>query len=223
MKRRLVLLSPFLVLGAIVSLDANPPAWWSARGVIALNPATHQPLAANDYAAANQGQLKWIANQAAQELNASCPGGSGTAIPALVSSWSAPTSATSDYSPVTLGQLKFVAQPFYDRLILLGYASGYPWSGTASDHAMANLGQVKNVFSFDVAKFVSRIDGSGAPVSDWWQIQFFGTNFLNLPNTGAYQYYNGNTIPNYEIANPLNPSAGILTISITTPSGGSTF
>ena len=77
---------------------------------------------------------------------------------------------TNDYAPVNLGQLKTVAEPFYDRLIAIGYRSGYPWTNPVSpadDFALANLGQAKNLFAFDPAH---DSDGDGLP--DWWEDRY---------------------------------------------------
>lgn len=56
-----------------------------------------------------------------------------------------------DYAAVTVGQLKAVAYPFYERLDEAGMGVGFPWpaSGTADDFAVANIGQLKNLFRFD--------------------------------------------------------------------------
>jgi hypothetical protein len=32
----------------------------------------------------------------------------------------------------------------------VGYTTNYPWSGQPNDYALANIGQAKYVFSFDV-------------------------------------------------------------------------
>lgn len=81
-----------------------------------------------------------------------------------------------NYAPINLGQLKAVAKPFYKRLMAVGYgtrlnliAHGYPatwgfdfpwnpndaWNqaGTGDktpNYAMANIGQLKMAFSFDL-------------------------------------------------------------------------
>jgi hypothetical protein len=136
---------------------AAAPAWWFQRG--ALNPN----VAPDDYAIANQGQLKNIAKAAVAEMDALLPGGAGNDLHNLVNSWATPGPATDDFAPFNLGQLKNVAKPFYDRLIAAGLAGGYPWSGSsnvADDFAIANIGQVKNLFSFDLP------DTIGAPPSD---------------------------------------------------------
>ena len=70
-------------------------------------------------------------------------GTAGTNLTTLVTNLSSTSGSTDDYAAVNLGQLKAVAQAFYN----LASGSTYPWSGTADDYAVANIGQVKNVFS----------------------------------------------------------------------------
>lgn len=128
-------------------LYGSAPSWWSQRGVLVENA---QP---DDYAPANQGQLKNIAKAAAAEMDARLSGGAGDELHALITSWSVPGAVTNDFAPVNLGQLKAVAKPFYDRLIAVGLTDFYPWlssSNPADDFAVANIGQVKNVFSFQI-------------------------------------------------------------------------
>lgn len=148
MKRTIIILTPILIVGALDStrIYGDEPDWWSERDVTTSNPA-------DDYAVANIGQLKNVATAAAAELNASLFSGAGDEINGLVAAWSEPPIGDDrdDYAAVNLGQLKTVAEPFYDRLIEVGYTTDYPWSGgDADDFALANLGQLKNVFSFDV-------------------------------------------------------------------------
>ena len=48
-----------------------------------------------------------------------------------------------------------MSQRFYDRLLGARYVTTYPWSNPErppSDFAIANIGQAKNVFSFDVMR-----------------------------------------------------------------------
>jgi len=153
-----------------ILLFANGPSWWADRGIISLDPVTGDPRPADDYAAANQGQVKNIAKAAVAEMNVVLPGGAGdelNGLPVL----SGTNVSANDYAAVNLGQLKALAKPFYDRLIALGYRSQYPWTGTANDYAMANIGQVKNLFSFDPANFplitspVIVTTGTGVPFS----------------------------------------------------------
>lgn len=46
------------LLGMMAAARAQAPAWWTNRNVIATNAMPH------DYAAVNQGQVKWLAAQA---------------------------------------------------------------------------------------------------------------------------------------------------------------
>ncbi len=140
-------LTALVVIPALLWADA--PAWWAERGV--LKPGATP----DDYAAVNQGQVKNIAKQAYEEMKAKLPTGAGSTLSAI---WETPATSTDDYRAINLGQLKNVAEPFYARLQELSYtgqplASGQtrPWSGTADDFALANVGQVKNLFSFDLS------------------------------------------------------------------------
>ena len=123
------------------------PAWWAARGV------TDPARAANDFAPVNQGQLKKIATEAINALDAGLPGGAGTVLLALRANLAQRNPAVNDYAPVNLGQIKATAKPIYDRLILGGLATGYPWANPANpadDFALANIGQLKALFAFSL-------------------------------------------------------------------------
>jgi hypothetical protein len=149
---------------------AAVPQWWITRGVINTN------LPPDNYAAVNQGQLKHIAYQAALELEDKLPGGMGYVVEDLVSGFVVKTN--SNYFPVNGGQLKNIAKPFYDRLIEEGYAQSYPWTETTADdanYAMVNIGQVKNVFSFDLDNWISPEDDSdGDGLNDNWELLLWG-------------------------------------------------
>ena len=179
---RLLLLGIALAFVPLV-LMAQAPQWWATRGVQNGNPA-------NDYAAINQGQLKYIATAAVAELDDKLPDGAGTNLHTLIDKWSTlqedgsrvatSGSNTNDYAAVNLGQLKTVARPFCDRLLAMGYnghplkSGTYPWlSGTANDYAMANIGQVKNLFAFDLTV----TDTNGLP--GWWQHYYFNGSVLD--------------------------------------------
>ena len=158
--RWLVLL--LLVLSAM-ALSASEPAWWGVRGVI----DTNRPP--QDFAAANQGQAKHFAYQAYLEMEESLPGGAGSAISSLVNGFT----GQGNYAPVSLGQLKALTQPFYDRLVAVGAATDYPWVGSTqppADFALANIGQMKMLFSFDPGWDT---DEDGMP--DAWE-SFYGLN-----------------------------------------------
>ncbi|MDI1248811.1 MAG: hypothetical protein PSV13_08110 [Lacunisphaera sp.] len=167
-----------LVLGGMALtglLAASPPAWWTQRAVTT-------GATANDYAAANVGQLKHVAKQAYLEMEAQLPGGAGPEVTALINSWSQPPAQDverNDFAAVNHGQLKAVAKLFYDRLAQVGdhghpLAPGqvYPWTTDTTDDtsfAPANIGQVKFLFSFDLYDN----DADGMP--DNWERLYLGT------------------------------------------------
>lgn len=145
---------------ASVSLGA--PTWWSTRGVLTTN-------APNDFAAVNAGQAKHMARRAFDEMQAVLRGGAGATLSNAVFA----LTTSNAYAPVTVGQLKELARPFYDRLVALNFATGYPWSATTTDdadRAMANIGQLKQLFSFDFA------DSDGDGLSDAEELSIYGTN-----------------------------------------------
>src|SRR3989440_7082905 len=133
-------LIPLLVYG-------SAPSWWSQRGVLVEN------AVADDYAPANQGQLKNIAKAAVAEMDAKLTSGAGDELHGLVGNWSLPDIGTNDFAPVNLSQLKNVAKPFYNRLIAAGLIDFYLWLSSFNspdDFAVANIGQVKSLFSFEI-------------------------------------------------------------------------
>src|SRR5205807_7017594 len=77
-------LIPLLLYGSV-------PSWWSQRNVLVQNPS------ADDYAPANQGQLKNIAKAAVAEMDAKLEGGAGAGLHSLIGSWSAAGPQTSDF------------------------------------------------------------------------------------------------------------------------------
>jgi len=161
------------------SATAVAPNWWATQGVLNLS---SKP---DDYAAANVGQLKIVASKAAQEMNNTLPGGAGDIINAMIEKWSAaPVSGVvrDDYAVLTLGQLKAVARPFYDRLASVGSGTSgsYPWTGVNEDnYAITNIGQLKRVFAFEIFA-----DSNHNGIPDTWEMQMFG-NLDQLPGSDA--------------------------------------
>jgi hypothetical protein len=177
---------------------AQGPDWWYARGAVNSN------LPVKDYAFINLGQLKWMATNAYLEMEAYF--GAGTGVAARVCGFS---NSNGNYYLANLGQLKYLAQPFYDRLYALNLTNTfpsnmpgyYPWGGATNtnDFAFANLGQLKYVFSFDSAK-----DSDGDGLKDWEEIEY-GTNPYDA-DTDDDGLSDG-----WEVANgydPLDPSDG---------------
>ncbi len=195
-------------------LYGTGPSWWSQRGVLL------EQGAADDYAPANQGQLKNIAKAAFLEMDTKLPGGAGETLRHLVANWSTPRSQTNDFAPVNLGQLKSVAKPFYNRLIAAGFTTAYPWTQSANpadDFAIANIGQIKNLFGFDFFGAVLDSDGNGLP--DAWEQRYFGHLGVNPdddPDGDAatnLQEYQRDTDPNaYDVAPSIVLSPDQLTV-----------
>ena len=186
---------PSLLVG---TLFAEVPQWWIARGVVDTNAAS------NDYAPVNQGQVKYVATQAYLELNQNLTNDC-SAISNLVFSFS----NTNNWLPANLGQLKAVAQPFYDLLWANNYTNAwpegmtigpYPWSGVSGDtedYALANIGQLKYLFSFNLTAIPLDTDGDGLLNQD--EIDIYGTNPFS-PDTDGDEMPDG-----WEVSEGLNP------------------
>ena len=205
-----MLLVILAVAGWAWTARAQAPSWWTTRAVLDTN-ATPR-----DFAPVNQGQVKWLATQAAAEFadKLQALGGAGTQIAALIGSFT----TNNNYLPVNAGQLKHTVAPFYDRLFALGltncYPPGagapYPWSGSsnpANDFALANIGQAKYAFSFDLTPAAVITPDDGVP--DWWK-QLYGYSVTIGASTVAS---NGMTlIENYVKGLNPNQPLGALTI-----------
>ncbi|MEM1060502.1 MAG: hypothetical protein AAGK14_14910, partial [Verrucomicrobiota bacterium] len=161
-----------------------------------------------DFSAVNQGQVKWMARGAYLHLEevildaAVDPAVSGaitnssewSSLTNLFQVWQTTGGSASDYAAANQGQLKEVARHFYDVFALpdvlfydaaiSGWTSGetYPWStvtGTNSDFAAVNTGQLKNLFAFDLSAWTppgsSDVEddqdnnGQGDGMPDWWE------------------------------------------------------
>lgn len=152
------------------NIPTNCPAWWYNHDLIVTNAVV------NDFAPVNQGQLKNIAWAAYKEMEKLYGGTNGTAGAGFVLT---ATNNANNYLPVNIGQAKAIVTNFYDRMKM-----DYPWlnpTNSVNDFAMANIGQIKNLFSFDPLK-----DDNDNGIPDWWE-EFYGS-------TNRAAYFN-NTIP----------------------------
>lgn len=136
-----------------VALSFAQPPWWQQRGVF--KPGT----TADDFAAINQGQFKNFARAAYLEFSEKLPGGAGAGLAGIVDSWDMPNPDRDDFTVLTHGQVKTLADVFFARLEAVRsqvapnwIAVKAPWVDPAPgtpppDHsAVANIGQVKQVF-----------------------------------------------------------------------------
>ncbi len=175
----------WILIGRPTTGTAEPPQWWTSQAVIVPDSIP------DDFAAANIGQLKNLAVAAASEI-VSLWGESGPQINALVNSLQ--TSSGDNYAAVTVAELKAVATPFYQRLseTLFPEAPDYPWGDDpeTDEFAVVNIGQLKNVFSFDLRSFDTDFDG----LPDWWEI---ANGFDHLGSWDDYFDDDGDGISNY--------------------------
>lgn len=152
----------FTNVGAVAARPG--PTWWAARGVL-------DPLAeADDFAVVAQGQVKWLADRAAAGFAeaGALAGGSGVRAKALVASFT----PSNNVLPALLGQVRAAAEPFWRRLDELGVAAPPAWlEMSGADSALANVGQAKAAFAFDlppVPNPSADADGDGMP--NGWEI-----------------------------------------------------
>lgn len=145
------------------------PLWWydptsPSKGLIdatkpELNQQNHSPLL--------QGQLLHMAAQGIAELDTQLAANGGATFDISTFSNGNPPSY---YSPANIGQLKFVASKFYDRFAEVGFddtsdgwptgmtldpTTGYPWPTNTGPQnlAIANIGQAKFLFAWDLSDF----------------------------------------------------------------------
>ncbi|MDR0534992.1 MAG: alpha/beta hydrolase [Puniceicoccales bacterium] len=150
---------------------ASGPAWWAEQAVL------REDEPPQDFAAINQGQLKNLSLKAALALEASLPGGAGNEVLDRVALWLRPSAVKGggeECAAVSIGQLKAVALPFYQRLEESGLicAADYPWAQNtrAAFHAMAaNAGQAKRLFSFHLPPAAALADTDGDGIPDVWE------------------------------------------------------
>jgi alpha-tubulin suppressor-like RCC1 family protein len=162
-----------LACSGVCALTAlgSPPAWWSSRSaIVAPQVVTNDGIVTtnyvpNDYAAVTQGQVKQFSVKAVDELNVdlAAQGGAGPVLTNLVYGWQQDYATNgynesnvkpSDYTAMNVGQLKTIASLFYGRLSSAGYPQLTPsWlhQNTYTDNIAANIGQLKQVFDFDLS------------------------------------------------------------------------
>jgi len=179
-----------LIVGSTVSGDF--PAWWSVG-----DPQSQddKPVLTdaepNNHGPANIGQAKHMVKSALDALRPVLPqvalqieADLAGIVDLTVPSTKTPEWLDKQKAPLLIGQLKAIAHPFYVHLdaaaqswlaaqrLANGTESGgiFPWTDDPSDdnhHAMANIGQLKAVFSLH---FTRDTDGDGMP--DLWEIAY---------------------------------------------------
>lgn len=159
-------------------LFAAPPQWWTNRGAVDPNATP------DDYAAVTQGQLKHFTQKAVQEMNTNLSGGAGFQLNYLVETWKQEYRLNDwndtdpkpeDFVAMNAGQLKFIANKIWLRLIETGYSGSPPsWlaANPATDSQIVNIGQLKTGFDFDLGGPTSG-DQNGNGIPDWWEDEYF--------------------------------------------------
>ena len=149
--------------GGIANFTGTAPAWWSTG---LYNIFSTQTQGGSDSSPANIGQLKHVTSRAKAYFDTRFSAAGGAALPGDINTML--TEHIDRDAPVAVGQLKYVAQTFYDRLIQRGYSVAYPWSsgpGDPGNAAPATIGQIKQAFSFDLGFSNTDTDGDG--LTDW--------------------------------------------------------
>ena len=192
MKRSLALcVSALCALALRTAAPADPPAWWDHQDDSKDAVDGSGPPAAENYKLANLGQAKWFATLAHGAMRERLPGGAAFDLIQLFPPPPDPAPQSyidAQFKPLNLGQLKFLAKPFYDRMLaggydtraaieqdvtsyLPGWSHPYPWDPSTpagENFKPANLGQLKMVFSFDIdAMGQSHLGGDGFRPVQW--------------------------------------------------------
>lgn len=173
---RLFLVPLVLLMG--IPVHAVEPAWWTQVGADGLKVINSTVINSDPKGVANIGQAKYMAKRALEAMRLVIPDtadsieaqlvGAGKIIP----SWDPPAAgsflAKAQFSPLLIGQLKAIADPFYTALnetdsewVLSQLAENgtidlenldnfFPWTSNEEDNAdkaIATIGQLKAVFS----------------------------------------------------------------------------
>lgn len=183
-----ILTALIIGMSTSVTYGQTPPQWWVDHNVTNSNVKLDEGLV-------SVGQVKYVVKQAYAylELELEAFGGSGSAVTNLYTTFctTAPANLEDDLRVITLGQLKFLAKPFYDRIMEVQFdpstmnpeSGNYPWSDTQDDDqddAPATLGQLKFVFSFDLSR---SLDADEIP--DWWEANYNIDPLKNIDNTAT--------------------------------------
>jgi len=205
------------------SAPGKDPEWWTNSGILGIKgsvPARYGVLSGKllkESTAVRVGEADLFAMAAVEELDTELAqfGGSGAELERLAQALRDDNGGTDESARITMGELKVLMRPFYDRLLHLGYygpplstgtamTSGtYPWVRSAplgDDAGTVTFGQLKHMFSFDV-KYSSA--GDGTP--DWWVVKYFGSLRARLNAKAAVPWSGGRVTYLEAYEKGLNP------------------
>tara|TARA_R100000027_G_scaffold17378_2_gene12565 strand:- start:6301 stop:7083 length:783 start_codon:yes stop_codon:yes gene_type:complete len=197
MKKLPILALTFSLLSSWIVGRAQPP-WWSDQGL--LNPLAES----SDLSPAVRGQLVTVAAAAAYRMDEvlQADGGAGADVWQVVLPFYDPFSGkvrhTTDQDLLVIqniGQLKWMAAPFYDRLVAVGldtssmltgqlgtsWSNSYPWTASTEDDsslAILAIGQLKFVFALPELE-----DADGDGLADFREASL-GLNVSNMDSDG---------------------------------------
>ena len=194
----------FVIIPAVClsGLHAADPDWWSQQGFI------DGAAAADDKTVVFQGQLKHAAAKAVDQLNIVSASGAGAELTTLEQAWASAHPDALDDDVMNLGQLKYVTDKVFERLILLGYdrpltpgdADTRPsvfrtqWQqlGATDQKIIPTQGQLKYLFSFT----------------------------FNTRLAGKHPDIDGDGIDNAQDADPFDYDINALSVQFTYPAQG---
>lgn len=195
------------------------PAWWHEGD----SPVIIPEIEGVDHRApVNIGQLKAMAWAAKMRMDRdfSSAFGASRQTNQLVATWfsdpqmNQPLNSGSN-SVANVGQVKAVGKLFYDHLAAIKGSENAPqppWTTVSTDdsnYSPANLGQLKNVFSFDLQPVeVPHKDTDFDGLNDWWELFYFDNlTSVGLPDINSDSDNDGRNLAT-EAAMGTNPNAG---------------
>ena len=188
-------LIPGILLMLVIAALAAPPLWWSTGNPPVIDPGAVE----NNHGPANIGQAKHMAKSAldalrtiipavADQIEADLTGGANPIVDFTIPNPKTPEWIEKQKAPLLIGQLKAIADPFYSRLHAAAPTwleaertqngtnhtnSIYPWTIETTDDAnkaIANIGQLKAVFSFRFGDLGSDGDSDNDGLPDSWEL-----------------------------------------------------
>lgn len=154
-----------LIIGVTFSMlcFSEAPRWWEDRGLVeSVDAENTDEVKSRNQDVATVGQLMYVASKAALELSEKVEGAAGVEIDSMVSNFPRYDSSNPglNYEVLNIGQLKYVAKKFFDRLWAIEGANSdtvifpagmefisggtdstnhkYPWASLPENHSISD-------------------------------------------------------------------------------------